>query len=82
MTTFQGQIGELVGEHFVDCRRSTAANQVNHTSVLTAPGDYASRSTLVTYLSAHGYALATIHQMTTNDLVYAYRLANDAAGVK
>jgi len=63
---------------FVDKRagRGTSA------SVVATPANYASVGALETRLLALGVAQARINQMTENDMVYAVRLADDAAGVR
>lgn len=69
---------------FVDIRRV----QNDTAGVLATSGTYDNTYTLRTYLAAstaHGagfYTSARMDNMTKNDLVYAARLIQDAAGVK
>jgi hypothetical protein len=62
----------------VDKRRGRGTN----TSQLATPGNYVSVGTLETRLLAIGYTQARINQMTWNDMVYAVRINDDAAGIK
>lgn len=72
-------LGELAG--FVDKRR--AKGQLG-TSLATA-ANYDSVAAMRTRLAAFNgayYTAARLNSMTENDLVYAVRLADDAAGIK
>ena len=66
------------GFGFVDKRR----NQGSNTSVLATPLNYTTVNTMRTRLAAVGYTTAQLDLMTRNDMVYALRVADDAAGIK
>lgn len=72
-------IGELAG--FVDKRRVKGQTG----SSLATSGNYDSVGTMRTRLAAINgtyYTTARLNSMTENDMVYALRLADDAAGIK
>lgn len=67
---------------FVDKRRHRGATGAD---VIGTPANYATISAAKTRLnavSATSYTAARMNTMTKNDLVYALRLADDAAGIK
>jgi len=51
-------------------------------SALATPGNYVSLATLEARLLAIGLTQAKINQMTLNDMIYAVRVNDDAAGIK
>ena len=63
-----------------DKRRGRGSNA----SVLATPANYVSVATLEARLLAIGgaYTQARINQMTLNDMIYAVRVNDDAAGIK
>lgn len=76
-------MADLEREHalgFVDKRRTQASTA----SPLATPGEYLSVDQLRTRLAAIDgayFTAARLNNMTKNDMVYAVRLADDAAGV-
>lgn len=70
---------DVVG--FTDVRR--VQGQV--APVISAPANYVDLNTMRTTLNTANsafYTTARLNQMTKNDMVYAMRLLNDAAGIK
>jgi hypothetical protein len=51
-------------------------------SALATPANYVSLATLEARLLAIGLTQAKINQMTLNDMIYAVRVNDDAAGIK
>jgi hypothetical protein len=51
-------------------------------SALATPANYVSLATLEARLLAIGLPQAKINQMTLNDMIYAVRVNDDAAGIK
>jgi hypothetical protein len=51
-------------------------------SALATPGNYVSLATLEARLLAIGLTQGKINQMTLNDMIYAVRVNDDAAGIK
>lgn len=73
-----------VGITVIDKRKSTAANRVVATQMLATPLNYSSISALRTRLAAANGALFTaarLDAMTLNDMIYALRTIDDAAGI-
>lgn len=67
----------------VDKRQTGVGAVPLSTQPLATPANYASEATLRTRLIAIGgvYVTAYIDTMTLNDMVYAVRLSDDAAGI-
>lgn len=67
----------------VDKRQTQTGAVPLSTQPLATPANYASEATLRTRLIAIGgvYVTAYIDTMTLNDMVYAVRLSDDAAGI-
>jgi len=77
MATVQGQVQEMVPALGVIRTRSTAANNGSTATKVSTPASYHDRSSMETYLLAHGYTQATLNVMNINDLVYAVKLSQD-----
>lgn len=78
--------GAVLGEvqEFVDKRKSTAANAASSTSLLGTPLNYTDITKLkarLTAINAGLYTAARLNTMTLNDLIYALRTLDDAAGI-
>lgn len=78
MTAKHGQVEEMITTLGPIRTRSTAANVVSNTTKLSTPATYNDRTSLETYLLAHGYTQAQLNIMTLNDCVYATKLSQDA----
>lgn len=77
----QGQIEETISGLGVDKRRSTAAGNNSNTTKATTIATYTDRAAMETYLLAHGVTQAQLNSMNLNDITFAVRLKQDAAGV-
>ena len=61
-----------------DKRRTQGSNGSN----LATPANYVNVAAMRTRLAAIGYATATLDLMTKNDMIYALRVSDDAAGIR
>ena len=69
---------------FVDKRKATAANAVSGTSVLGTPLNYFDITKLrarLNTINSTRYTSAYLDTITLNDMIYALRTLDDAAGI-
>ena len=77
-----GQLG--VVRTVVDKRQVQTGPTPPTTQPIATPANYASVSTLrtrLTAISATAYSAVNLDAMTVNDMIYALRLNDDAAGI-
>ena len=76
----QNDLDPLPG--FVDKRRATRAGSASNNITTDANfSDIAGMRTRLTAISATAYSAANLDKMTRNDMMYALRLADEAASI-
>lgn len=75
------QFGAMLDLNYVDKRRAGAQTNTNPIGTITNYKDEASLDTRLAAIDPNAYSAKNLRIMTTNDKIYALRIADDPTGV-